>query len=458
MRTPKLPFAARERQRLAGHRVDMLELPFDRLRVLSALLDGALHGHQLDVAGDDRHRSAQIVHHPREHLPDVGEPRFALAFLARAAQEDRPAGLAAKQRRQPFVPRGEATLLVEQLQRAEVSAFAGDGHAQKLPHRHAQLPRHRTVVVRRGLCVVQPDRFAGLRHVPGDPLAGGEPHRREGLVLLAERAAEEERPLLVLGQKDRPRRRPGHGQRLVEDPVEQVLLTLGGGHRLLHLVEQIQIADRFGELAFGAGELEVAALERLEEQHVVQNAGDLHGHRLHELRVVRLEGAGPAVEHLDRSEQPTTHVPQRGGDERPGPKAGEPVDLRVEARVVVGVIDAYDFLAPDDMPDDALVRGDADLLERGALEHARPQLAARLVEHEQGRRFGAEQRRHAVDDQLEQPVEIARGGKLHPDVEHRGEALALPRHRALEVLQLAVDHLKEVRLRRSRDRLHGRAQ
>ena len=45
--------------------------------------------HELDVAGDDRHRVLQVVEHAGEHLPDAGESAVLLLLFPAAARHDR---------------------------------------------------------------------------------------------------------------------------------------------------------------------------------------------------------------------------------------------------------------------------------------------------------------------------------------------------------------------------------
>ena len=211
------------------------------------------------------------------------------------------------------------------------------------------------------------------------------------------------------------RRLPGARQHVAEpdrEPRHPARVTRGG---------RIPRLDRHHA---GAHEPFEQLLDLVVQQGVVDRRRSLTAEREEQLLV--LVGEGLPVDLA-------LHRAHRHAENGPRLVTRLLVDVLVEPRILVRVGDVDRRIGGRHRARDPAVHRDADLLGADALRHLGPQLAALAIDEEQRAAVGLDHPRRGVDDQLQQPIEIALGDERFRDVEDPSElldALLKPVHRA----------------------------
>ena len=149
-------------------------------------------------------------------------------------------------------------------------------------------------------------------------------------------------------------------ERLAEDAGEELVERRRPAHRALEVEQELEIADAMLELLLDLEQLGVLLRDGEEEARVVDRDRRLGGERGEDDRVVIAEGPGLLVEDLDDADRPPEVVLHRDGEDRSRPVARREVQLGVEARVAVRIVDEERLARPRDMTGDALPHLEAD--------------------------------------------------------------------------------------------------
>ena len=221
------------------------------------------------------------------------------------------------------------------------------------------------------------------------------------------------------------RRLPGARQHVAEpdrEPRHPARVTRGG---------RIPRLDRHHA---GAHEPFEQLLDLVVQQSVVDRRRSLTAERGEQLLVLVGEGLPvELVQRLQDADDLALHRAHRHAEDGPGLVTRLLVDVLVEPRILVCVGDVDRRIGARHRARDPSVHRDADFLGADALRHLGPQLAALAIDEEQRAAVGLDHPRRGVDDQLQQPIEIALGDERFRDVEDASElldALLKPVHRA----------------------------
>ena len=149
--------------------------------------------------------------------------------------------------------------------------------------------------------------------------------------------------------------------------------------------------------------LALRLLQPFDQKRLFERAGRVPVDRLGQLQIGLAERPRPLVQHLGDADRVAVAVAQRHAQDIAGAVAGAAVDLRVEARVLVGVGDDLGGAGAEHRAGDAGIGRDADLGHAVAAQHARKQLAGVAVVQKQGRPLGVQR----FQDQVDQPRQLA---------------------------------------------------
>ena len=315
-----------------------------------------------------------------------------------------------RERSQPaLVLRGErAATLVQGLRDTDRPAFlVEDRHAEETAREVAALLVERGIEAQVGVGVRDTDRLSGSERRSGDPEMIRKADLRQ--LQLVHDVADQLAGLLVVQEQRRPIA-VQHAGGLRHDAGKQ--------RRELQLRRQIgdQIQEVDLPLALAGHPLE--PLERLEAD------GAFASHALEQREVIRVEGVVDLVQHLCDPDRLSLCIPDGGADQRPRPVAGLLVDVAVEARIGVGVVDDLADAAVEHGPGDAEVVHEPDLSRAEAGGDVRVELARLLVVQEDRALVGADLLHCRLEQRVDDRVEGVE--RCHPAGE-RGEHLQLPK-------------------------------
>ena len=169
-----------------------------------------------------------------------------------------------------------------------------------------------------------------------------------------------------------------HAGRLGHHPLEErVEVELGGDVR--HEPEELHLLGPPG-------------VDVLEVGRADQCRRCLAGHGLDQREVVEVVVARALVEHLGDADHDAAGGPDRRAHEVAGRVPGQLVDVAVEPRIRIGVVDDEGLVRGEDPAGDADIVEQADLERLLALQHPRVELAGGRIVEEQGPAVGIRSR------------------------------------------------------------------
>ena len=197
------------------------------------------------------------------------------------------------------------------------------------------------------------------------------------------------------------------------------------GHDPSEKAAEIELGREVGD---DVQEVDLAAARArgtLDELHRLQRHRTVCGDPLEQAQVGRRELAVDLVQHLGGADRLALRVLHRRAQDRLGAEARLPVDLLVEARVGVGVLDDLADTAVVDGADDAEVVENADLAraEVGGLDGVQLPRVVVVQEERPGLRTQLGLRR--LDERVEDGVEGIESGHLARQPQHHLELLDL---------------------------------